>query len=214
MRFVPAALIVLFACVLCLPVHARTACAQAAPLRINEIMAGPASDWNGDATFSSRDDEWIEIVNMGSSAVDLADFFVMDGDSVPRCGLTGLLPASGHRVVFGKEAYDWEKATGYPAFGLSLANTGDRVTLWQVAGAETLFVDGYTYGSHEAGSDRSVGRAPDGGDSWAVFDQLNPYAGTTPPSGNGCPPTPGQPNGCDLTPVRATTWGAIKSIYR
>ena len=214
MRFVPAVLVFLATLSASLPVAARPACAQAAALRINEVLAGPGRDWNGDGAVSTRDDEWIEIVNPGPAPVDLSSFFVMDGDSIPRCGLSGLLGPGGHRQVTGKEAYDWEKATGHPAFGLSLANTGDRVTLWQVAGAETLFVDGVTYASAAAGTDRALGRSPDGGDGWVLFDQLNPYTGAGLPPGNGCAPTPGQPNVCDTTPTRAITWGALKGIYR
>jgi hypothetical protein len=207
-------MVVILNCCFYLPVDARPACAQTATLRINELMAGPARDWNGDGVYSSRDDEWVEIVNTGSGSVDLAAFFVMDGDSSPRCGLTGMLAPGARRVVTGKEAYDWERATGHPAFGLSLGNSGDRVTLWQVSGAETLYVDGVTYASAQAASDRSLGRFPDGGDGWVVWDQLNPYTGTTPPLGNGCAPTPALPNACDTTPVRRATWGEVKAIYR
>jgi len=196
-----------------LPVAARPACA-AGFLKINEVMAGPTRDWNNDGVFSSRDDEWIEIVNVGVAPIDLAAFFVMDGDSIPRCGLTGVLAPGGHRLVTGKESWDWERATGHPAFGLSLANSGDRVTLWEVVGAETLFVDGITFGSQPAASDRSLARFPDGTDTWILFDKLNPYTGTNPPLGNKCDPTPALPNACDITPTRAVTWGSLKSIYR
>lgn len=116
--------------------------------------------------------------------------------------------------MYGKNSYDWERATGHPAFGFSLSNSGDSVLLWQVAGAETLLVDHYTYRSHEAAADRAIGRLPDGGAGWALFDGLNPYTGTTPPQGNGCNPTPGGENVCGGTPARAVTWGSVKSRYR
>jgi len=214
MRFVSLLLAVVCAALSSLPVAATPACAQAAALRINEVMAGPARDWNGDGVFSSRDDEWVEIVNVGSATVDLAAFFVMDGDSIPRCGLSGALAPGERRLVTGKEAYDWERANGFPAFGLSLGNSGDRVTLWQVAAPETVFVDGVTYAAHAGASDRALARAPDGGDGWALFDKLNPYTGALQPQGNRCDPTPALPNQCDITPSRAVTWGAIKTIYR
>jgi len=214
MRFAYAAFVLLFSCSSYLPVNARPACAQTTSLRINEVLAGPSRDWNGDGVFSSRDDEWIEIVNTGSASIDLSAFFVMDGDSIPRCGLTGVLEGGGHRLVTGKESWDWEKATGHPAFGLSLGNSGDRVTLWQVMGADTLFVDGVSFGSTAGASDRALGRSPDGSDNWVLWDQLNPYTGSTQPLGNGCLPTPGGPNSCDTTPTRRSTWGEIKAIYR
>jgi len=88
------------------------------------------------------------------------------------------------------------------------------VLLWQVAGAETLLVDHYTYRSHEAAADRAIGRHPDQSGDWALFDGLNPYTGATPPQGNGCNPTPGAPNLCGDTPARTVTWGGVKSLYR
>ena len=74
-------------------------------------------------------------------------------------------------------------------------------------------MDSYAYLSHEAAADRAVGRAPDGG-SWALFDGLNPYVGTTPPPGTNCAPTPGLANVCVSTPARTPTWGRLKSLYR
>jgi hypothetical protein len=193
--------------------HATPATAQSS-LRLNEIMAGPARDWDGSGTFSSRDDEWIEVVNTGATALALDGFLITDGDSLPRLALTGTLAAGQRLMLTGRQSYDWERATGFPAFGFSLANSGDAALLWQVVGAETLLVDAYTYRSHEAAADRSVGRFPDASGAWVIFDALNPYTGTTPPLGNGCPPTPGDPNLCDVTPVRGMRWGTLKTIYR
>ena len=190
------------------PAHAQS------PLRLNEFMAGPARDWDGSGTFSSRDDEWVEVVNAGATPLALDGFIITDGDSLPRFALSGSLAPGDHRMVTGKESYDWEKATGHPAFGLSLANSGDAVMLWQVVGAETLRVDAYTYTSHEAAADRAVGRSPDATGAWVIFDALDPYTGTTPPQGNGCAPTPGAANACGSTPVRSVPWGRLRTIYR
>jgi hypothetical protein len=187
--------------------------AAAAPLQLNEFLAGPARDWNADGTFSSRDDEWVELFNSGTASLDLGGFLLTDGDSIPRYALSGTLAPGARRLVYGRDSYDWERANGFPAFGLSLANTGDRVMLWQVAAGETLLVDSYVYTSHEAASDRSMGRSPDGG-SWALFDGLNPYTGSTPPLGNGCPPTPGDGNACGTTGTQSFTWGKLKTLYR
>ena len=201
-------------CLLLLAASAAHARSNALPdVRLNEILAGPARDWDGSGSFSSRDDEWIEILNAGSGAADLSSFFVTDGDSIPRYAFSGSLAPGGVLLVTGKMSYDWEKANGQPAFGLSLGNSGDSVMLWRVAGADTLLVDSYTYTSHEAAADRSVGRAIDSG-TWELFDALDPYTGTIAPMGTLCAPTPGAPNTCGSTPVHARTWGAIKSEYR
>jgi len=184
------------------------------PLLVNEIMAGPARDWDGSGTFSSRDDEWIELVNTGVSPLDLAGYFVTDGDSIPRIALTGVLAVGGHLFVTGGMAHAWEVANGFPAFGLSLANSGDAVMLWHVTGPDTTLVDAYTFKSHEAAADRATGRSPDGSGTWEVFDALNPYTGATLPHGNGCAPTPAAPNLCNLTPTRQVPWGRLKATYR
>lgn len=207
MRMVSAAFLLL---ALVLPISATPA---SAALELNEILAGPARDWDGSGAFSSRDDEWVEVRNSGAAPIDLTGFLITDGDSLPRIALSGTLGPGAHRVVYGRESYEWEQANGFPAFGLSLGNSGDSVLLWQIVGPETLLVDAYTYRSHEAAADRASGRSPDGG-AWAVFDGLNPYTGSTPPAGNGCVPTPGAINLCDSTPNLARTWGQVKTRYR
>jgi hypothetical protein len=195
-----------------LPAFATPACAQG--LQINEILAGPARDWDGSATVSSRDDEWVEVRNAGAAPLDLAGFFLTDGDSIPRFAFTGVLDPGERRVVFGGDAVVWERDNGYPVFGLSLGNTGDAVLLWHVSGPDTTLIDSYAYRSHEAAADRSAGRLPEGEATWVVFDGLNPYTGTTPPQGTGCAPTPAAANVCDSTPAAEATWGAVKSRYR
>ena len=194
-----------------LPVPASAAAAP--DVRLSEILAAPARDWDGSGAFSSRDDEWIEIVNGGATVQDLAPYFVTDGDSIPRFGFAGTLAPGATLLVTGAMSVAWERATGHPVFGLSLGNTGDRVLLWKATGADTSLVDEYAYKPHEAAADRATGRTPDGGE-WRLEDQLNPYAGTTPPLGTGCPPTPGAANTCGIVPARQTSWGRLKALYR
>ena len=94
MRVAPLCLCLLFALPLHLPATATPACADG-PLRLNEFMAGPARDWDGSGAFSSRDDEWVEVVNTGATPLDLSGYFITDGDSIPRMGLAGTLADSG-----------------------------------------------------------------------------------------------------------------------
>jgi hypothetical protein len=44
--------------------------ASVAQIRLNEILADPGTDWNGDGTVDSKLDEWVEIVNTSVSQVD------------------------------------------------------------------------------------------------------------------------------------------------
>lgn len=183
-------------------------------VRLNEFLAGPARDWNGDGVLSTRDDEWIEIVNLGATPADLSSYYFTDGDSIPRFAFSGTLDPGGRRLVFGSESYAWEKATGHSAFGLSLGNTGDQVILWQVTGAESVVVDRYTYLAHEGAGDRAVGRIPDGTGDWALLDSLNPYTGALSPPATGCAPSPGWTNTCTATEARRVSWGGLKQLYR
>jgi hypothetical protein len=41
-------------------------------LRLSEILAGPARDWDGDGVYDSRGDEWVEVVNHGAGPVELS----------------------------------------------------------------------------------------------------------------------------------------------
>ena len=189
------------------PAHAQSS------LKLNEFLAGPARDWDGNGTLSTRDDEWVEVVNTGATPLDLTGYLITDGDNLPRMGLGGTLDPGARWLVFGSQSVEWERANGQPVFGLSLGNTGDQVKLWQVVGPDTVLVDSYTYLSHEAAADRAVGRATDGA-FWMLFDGLNPYGGSTPPVGSGCMPSPGLANACGATPTRAITWGRLKTIYR
>ena len=103
----------------------------AAPdVRLSEILAAPARDWDGSGTFSSRDDEWVEIVNGGSTTADLTGYFITDGDTLPRYGFSGTIAPGAVQWVTGSASVAWERATAHPVFGLSLGNTGDQVLLW------------------------------------------------------------------------------------
>jgi hypothetical protein len=181
---------------------------------LNEILADPASDWDGNGAVSYRDDEWVEIVNTGPGSCDLSGYLLADDLRHPVYGFSGTLGEGSVAVVYGSQATAWESAHGQTATGLRLGNDGDTVLLMQVAGADTVLVDAYTYNTYEAENDRSSGRYPDGG-VWEMFDGLNPYSGTTPPPGNGLNPTPGSSNtgAPPQVPADVVSWGRVKSLY-
>ena len=205
----------------CLAVLAFGAGESQGRIVVNEILADPAGDWDGDSSYSYRDDEWIEVYNTGSSTVDISSYWLGDADSTLLFNLSGTLAAGAHRIVYGSDAVDWQRANGHSAVGFRLNNSGDTVRLWEVEAGSlhlatasgAVLIDSYTYSSHEAEDDRSSGRVPDGGEEWQMFDGLNPYGGSQEPQGNGCLPTPGTHNGCP-TPVEGRSWGSVKSLYR
>jgi hypothetical protein len=183
-------------------------------IRINEVLADPGIDWNGDGGVSSRDDEWVEIVNAGPAPEPLDGYLLSDGGTtrILRFGWTGTLGPGEIKVVYGATSVAWETSNGESAVGLSLNNAGDTVRLWRVVASDTVLVDSYAYAAFEVLDDRSTGRMPDGGTTWALFDALNPYTGTTPPLGTGCRPTPAETNGCP-TAVERSTWASVKRLY-
>ena len=188
--------------------------AAACEVRINEFLAGPGRDWDGNALYSARDDEWVELVNFGIVPVDLSALVISDADSTWRWRGSGTLNPGERRAIFGSDAVAWQNATGATVAGFSLANAGDTVRLWHLTATETTLVESYTYRAHEAGTDRALGRIPDMTGGWQLFDGLNPYTGTLDPQGNGCNPSPRMGNACNSTPAPPSSWGRLKATYR
>lgn len=136
---------------------------DAAALVINEIHPDPDAtngDANGDATVSSDDDEFVEIVNTGSVPVDMSNYTLEDGTSTRHTFPANTILAPGGVItVFGG---------GTPATSingivqttgtLSLNNTGDTVTL-KDDGGTTL--DTHTYNGTDGSADQSLTRSPD-----------------------------------------------------
>lgn len=186
--------------------------AQAAgDLRVAEILAGPARDWDGDGVYDSRGDEWVEVINNGLAPLDLAPYRIADADSTIRYELSGMLLPGEVRLITGTTAVAQQRSLGHTATGLSLNNSGDTVLLFRFGASDTTLVDARHYGSIEAASDRSTGWLEDPA-TWTLFDGLNKYTGAGEPRGTGCNPTPGARNGCPI-PATDSTWGKIKRLY-
>ncbi len=137
-------------------------------LIINEVLADPPmgmeGDANGDGVRSFKDDEFIEIVNIGSQDADISGYTISDGLRIRFVFPQGaVLPAGKALVVFGggdpSQFQVTETAQVFVApEGLALNNSGDTVTLGDENGNT---IDMMTYGS-EGGNDRSLTRAVDG----------------------------------------------------
>lgn len=205
--------LLVFAFVGCIAAGASSQSGSCGPV-LNEIMADPASDWDGSGAYSSRDDEWVEIFNPGPGSLSLDGYLIGDEERNPIYGFSGILESGHQQVIYGRDAVVYQQGHGLGVYGLRLGNEGDTVTLLQVVGTDTVLVDSYTYNTYEAEDNRSSGRSPDGSSVWELFDQLNPYTGTTLPLGNGRPPTPGLPNIPGEVDVVDSTWGRVRSLYR
>ncbi len=191
---------------------------SSAQIVINEVLADPAQDWDGDGTLDFRGDEWVEILNLGNDTVNLADYWLRDDSSrLPDYGLSGLLMSGQAKVVYGSDVTAWQHDQGWLETGFGLNNSGgDRVFLMYGPYNENLVYETLAQvwiGDHEAEDDRSCGRDPLTG-LWVLYDGLNSYTGTEEPLGNGCAPTPGVANTCEQAiPVLRMGFGQVKATY-
>jgi hypothetical protein len=166
-----------------------------ASVKINEVLPAPGSDWNGDLDHDSKRDEWLEIVNCGSSTEDVSQCFLINGANRSVVyGFSGTLAPGEIALVYGSDAVTWESENGHSTIGLSLNNSGDIIWLVEVSAGDTLTLDSLSYSSAQVGYDVSVGRSPDGSGAWTLFDHLDPMDGTD------LDPTPGMPNISDPSP--------------
>jgi hypothetical protein len=94
-------------------------------LVLNEILAGPARDWDGDGVYDSRGDEWIEVQNVGPATLALEEYRLTDVDRTVRFALDGVLAPGAVRLVTGSAAVAWQRSQGLATTGLSLNNSGD-----------------------------------------------------------------------------------------
>ena len=186
---------------------------------INEILADPARDWDGDGVVDVRGDEWIEVLNTGPGPEDLTAYWVRDDAAgEPRLNLFGVLAPGATAVFYGSQAVAWQAEVGQTAAGLSLNNGGDRIVLLRtVPGTDPLLledVDVVDYGDHVAEDDRSCGWSLDR-TQWVLFDALLPYGGSLEPAATGCAPTPGAANLCDSSvDAEDSRFGGLKASFR
>jgi len=186
---------------------------------INEVLADPASDWDGDGVVDFKGDEWVEVLNVGPEAIDLSDYFLRDilGEDM-HLRLSGVLAPGGTAVFYGSQAVVWQAQMGLATSGFSLNNGGDFVQLLRIyqgpLGPEYELMFAISYDDHEAEDDRSCGFNATV-DDWLLFDSLHPYAGDLDPVGTGCAPSPGAPNICaDQVDVQERSFGQVKAIFR
>lgn len=122
---------------------------------LNEILANePGSTTAG---------EFVELVNLGGTAVDLGGWTVSDGAGVKHTFAAGTTLGAGKAIaVFGATSgipAGLTNAVGASTGTLGLGNSGDTVTVKNAAGAT---VDTFTYGSSLSSTDGvSMNRGPD-----------------------------------------------------
>jgi hypothetical protein len=155
------------------PATLRPATVQGVTAIINEYLAdppdGPSGDANGDGTRNSTQDEFVELVNTGSSPLDISGFTVSDATSVTPLFTFPpgkIIPAGEAGVLFGggnpTGAFGNATANGLVfavgGSGLSLNNSGDSIIVKDSLGVVVATV---SFGSAEGNANQSITRSPD-----------------------------------------------------
>lgn len=125
---------------------------------LNEILADPAGDANGDGTTDTGDDEFLEFVNTGNSNLDISNWTIEDAlNTTHTFDDPTILKPMQAIVVFGggTPTGDFGGSMTQTAGGLSLNNGGDDLILKNDSGVEII---NYTYGG---ATDQSETRSPD-----------------------------------------------------
>lgn len=156
---------------LCAPVNGTCEVAPPEPegpaAILNEVFASPKAnggDANGDSVVDSADDEFVEIVNVTNSAVNLTGWHIADTYMTRFTFPPGTELQPGQAVL----VFGGGDPTAFTSFGnvavfvsenrLGLNNSGDRVTFTNTT---DVVVDEMTFGS-EGGNGVALVRAQDG----------------------------------------------------
>ncbi|MEM9064805.1 MAG: CotH kinase family protein [Planctomycetota bacterium] len=139
-------------------------------LVINEVIA------NNDTVLADEAgqfEDFIEILNAGSEAVDLSGMYLSDDPGMPRdwqFPVGTVLPAGGYLLVWADN--DPEDGPLHATFGLSSA--GETVVLSHNDTNGAVLISSLTFPALAA--DQSFGRIPDGSDVLQVFCAVTPEA--------------------------------------
>ncbi len=133
---------------------------QEPKLLINEVLADPPADYdaNNDGVADTTEDEFVELVNISSTQLDLSGASLSDAISERIVIPDGvILEPNQPLVIFGGGNPNLEGITTLTASRLNLNNTGDTITI--IAADGTLLAS-MSYGP-EGGQDQSLVREID-----------------------------------------------------
>ncbi len=141
-------------------------------LVINEFMAFNTSCCPDNDSGIPEFDDWIEIYNQGTTAVNIAGMYWSDDKTnpfrykVPSDNPTlTTVPAGGYLIVWA----DNTSIQGPLHLNFSLANAGEDVALFYIDGRA---IDSYTFGVQS--ENISFGRTTDGAPTWKAFSNPSP----------------------------------------
>ncbi len=137
-------------------------------LYINEFMA------DNDATIEDPDEagafeDWIELYNPGTEAIDLTGMYLTDTLSDPtlwQFPANSTIVAGGHLIIWADK--DTDQGDTHASFKLS--SSGEAIGLYHTDG--TTLIDSIVFDEQEA--DVSFGRYPDGTEDWFSMSAPTP----------------------------------------
>lgn len=143
-------------------------------LLVNEIVADNDKSYQ-DPDAAGEYDDWFEIFNPGTTAVDMSGMYITDNVSNPTkwkvpAGVT--IPARGYLVFM---ADDNQTTQGARHTTFSLNADGEALAIFDADG-KTL-IDSVTFGIQQ--EDVSYGRVTDGDSTWSIFKPATPGAANT-----------------------------------
>lgn len=144
-------------------------------LVINEFLAD--NDSTSYVDEAGETDDWIEIFNTGTEAIDIGGMYVTDDLTNPTKTQIPSTDPGATTVEPGEFLILW--ADNDPEQGIlhldwKLSGDGEDIGLVVQNGSGLVIVDAVTFEAQTEGV--SQGRSPDGGDTWASFDQPTPGA--------------------------------------
>jgi uncharacterized protein (TIGR03437 family) len=147
-------------------------------LLINEIMADNDRAFQ-DPNEAGAYEDWFEVFNPGTTAVDMSGMYITDNLSNPTKwkvpnGVT--IPAGGHLVFIA----DGETAQGNLHTSWSLSADGESIGIYDTNG--TTLIDSVTFATQQ--TDVAYGRTMDGAASWSIFQPSTPGAANALPYAN------------------------------
>ena len=168
-----------------------TACISSLQVAINEV------GWAG--TGASSDDEWIELCNPGTTAIDLSGWQLKgnapDSSPDPVIKLTGTIPPGGYYLLERTDETTVSNITADQIYTGDLVDAGEILILYNSAGdrVDTANIDGGSWPAGSATNQRSMERRSstlDSPTSWVTFFGTSSYQNGKDAKGNAINGTP------------------------
>lgn len=139
-------------------------------LVINEILADPDGDANGDGTMDTYDDEFVELINTTNTSLDISGWKLYDGTGIQHTFEQNTqLPSEESIVIFGGGTPTNIPGLTQVTGSLGLNNGGDDIIIKDDNGAT---ITSYTYGTL-ADNAQSIAREPDLRGNFVKHNSIN-----------------------------------------